>query len=364
MKFIRDILGGNIMREISIDQFIHLKNAIPVDVRSPGEYNDFKIPGAVNVPLFSDDERATIGTIYKQEGADVAKWKSMEIVSPKIPSILGKIKALQDDGHQPVIYCWRGGMRSKAVATFISFAGISIPRLIGGYRAYRQYILESIPALLPQQAITIHGMTGIGKTEVLQKLSDRGMPVIDLEGMAAHRGSIFGTFGLFPGNNQKTFDSLLFQSLTEIKNSPFFLIEAESKRVGKIVVPDELLNKKQHGINIYLHASMASRIERILRDYVEPYIQEDWFKEKVIERLEFIKKRMKEPDIIATLDEAVRTNNYKLIIQILLEDYYDPRYAYKKIEYKNPFIHIDSENIDLAVEEIMKIIEPKSSPVK
>lgn len=349
------------MREISMNQMINLKSAIPVDVRSPGEYAEFKIPGAVNVPLFSNDERATIGTIYKQEGSDAAKWHAMKIVSPKIPFILEQIASLQEDGFQPIIYCWRGGMRSKAVATFLSFAGISIPRLIGGYRAYRQYVLANIPTLLPQHAITIHGMTGVGKTEVLEKLSSRGIPVIDLEDLAAHRGSIFGTFGLFSGNNQKTFDALLFQSLTKIKESSFFLIEAESKRIGKIVIPDELLNRKQFGINVYLQAPMTSRIERISHEYVEPYIHEEWFQEKVIERLGFIMKRLKEHDLIAALDEAARTANYKLVIQILLEHYYDPRYAHKHMEYEHPFIYIDSENTDLAVDEIIQIIEAKST---
>ena len=349
------------MREISVEQLLQLKDAVPVDVRSPGEYEEFSIPGAVNIPLFTNEERALIGTIYKQEGTDTAKWRAMEIVSPKLPSLLGQIRALHDEGKHPVIYCWRGGMRSKSVATFLSFSGISVPRLIGGYRAYRQYILDEIPNLIPPTAISIHGMTGVGKTEVLEKLKDCGMPVIDLEACAGHRGSIFGTFGLFEGHNQKTFDSLLYQTLLNIKDSPFFLVEAESKRIGKAVQPDELLERKHRGLNINLQASLSSRIERIYRDYVAPYLQEQWFHDKVLERLTILYKRIKNQDVIARLNDEARRQNYKAVIQILLEDYYDPRYAHKQLDYQGEFYHIEADNADDAVEEILTFLQSKSA---
>ncbi|KAB2336094.1 tRNA 2-selenouridine(34) synthase MnmH [Cytobacillus depressus] len=352
------------MKEISIDQLFTLKDVVPVDVRSPGEFEEFNIPGAVNIPIFTNEERAMIGTLYKQKGADEAKWRAMEVVSPKLPSILGQIKALHEDGKQPIIHCWRGGMRSQSIATFTSFAGMAVPRLIGGIRAYREYILKEIPKLIPPSAISIHGMTGVGKTEVLEKLKEKGIPVIDLEAMAGHRGSIFGTFGLFEGHNQKTFDSLLFQTLTEIKDSPFFLVEAESKRIGKVVQPDELLEKKHIGFNINLQSSLNSRIERIYREYVLPYLHKDWFQPKVLERLKYIYKRMKNVKLIESINEAVVGEDYKLVIQLLLEEYYDPRYAHKQLDYKGEFHHVEAENTDLAVVAILKILERKSVLVK
>ena len=349
------------MREISVDQFIHTEKAIPVDVRSPGEFEEFHIPGAVNVPLFTNDERALIGTIYKQEGSDVAKWRAMEIVSAKIPDMLGKIRDLMQDGGHPVIYCWRGGMRSKSVATFLSFAGLSATRLTGGYRAYRQYILEAIPNLVPQKAISIHGMTGVGKTEVLHKLAEKGMAVIDLEGMAAHRGSIFGYYGQYLGHSQKTFDALLFDTLLKIKDKPFFFIEAESKRIGKVVQPDVLLDLKHDGININLQASLETRIERIHRDYVEPYLNEDWFLDTIKERYAFIRKRMKDKEAIQALDDSLEKQDFRLFIKVLLESYYDPRYAHKQLEYEKPFHHIEADDVDAATEEIIKLVESKSA---
>ncbi|GLB59930.1 tRNA 2-selenouridine(34) synthase MnmH [Cytobacillus sp. NCCP-133] len=351
------------MREITVEQYIQMDNAVPVDVRSPIEFEACSIPGAVNVPLFSNEERVEIGTLYKKEGSDAAKWRAMEIVSPKIPSMLKKIRDLKEKGLQPVIYCWRGGMRSKAVTTFISYAGVSIPRLIGGYRAYRQYILENTPDLIPEKAVVLHGMTGVGKTDVLKVLSEKGYPVIDLEEMAGHRGSIFGSFGMGDGSTQKTFDALLYEALSVVKGSPYIIMEAESKRIGKAVQPDKLLDTKRTGIHIDMFASIESRVQRILRDYVEPYQAEEWFKPKVIESLVFIKKRLKDQEIRTLLDEAIEKENYELFIKLLLEHYYDPRYAFKQHDYEGEFHHVNADDVAAAAEEVIKFIENQNAPV-
>ncbi|CAM3381669.1 tRNA 2-selenouridine(34) synthase MnmH [Aeromicrobium ponti] len=351
------------MREITVEQYIQMDKAVPVDVRSPIEFEECSIPGAVNVPLFTNEERVEIGTLYKKEGSDAAKWRAMEMVSPKIPSMLGKIRDLKNEGYQPVIYCWRGGMRSKSVATFLTYAGVSFPRLVGGYRAYRQYILENTAGLIPDQSVVLHGMTGVGKTDVLKVLNERGYPVIDLEEMAGHRGSIFGSFGMGDGSTQKTFDALLYQALSEVKGSSYIIMEAESKRIGKVVQPDELLDTKKTGIHIDMFAGMESRVQRILRDYVEPYKQEEWFKPKVSESLVFIKKRLKDPEIRAQLEEAVEKENYELLIKLLLEHYYDPRYAFKQHDYEGQFHHVHADDVEAAAEAVIKIIETQNAPV-
>jgi tRNA 2-selenouridine synthase len=351
------------MREIAVEQYIQMDKAVPVDVRSPIEFEECSIPGAVNVPLFTNEERVEIGTLYKKEGSDAAKWRAMEMVSPKIPSMLGKIRDLKNEGYQPVIYCWRGGMRSKSVATFLTYAGVSFPRLVGGYRAYRQYILENTAGLIPNQSVVLHGMTGVGKTDVLKVLNERGFPVIDLEEMAGHRGSIFGSFGMGDGSTQKTFDALLYQALSEVKGSPYIIMEAESKRIGKVVQPDELLDTKKTGIHIDMFAGMESRVQRIFRDYVEPYKQEEWFKPKVSESLVFIKKRLKDPEIRTQLNEAVEKENYELLIKLLLEHYYDPRYAFKQHDYEGQFHHVNADDVEAAAEAVIKIIETQNAPV-
>ena len=131
-------MGVLILKEITVEQLFQIKNAVPIDVRSPGEYEESHIPGAVNMLLFTNEERAEVGTLYKQKGSAAAKWRAMEIVSPKLPAILGAIKEWQERENQPVIYCWRGGMRSGSVASFLEFAGLEAIRFLVVIRAYRQ----------------------------------------------------------------------------------------------------------------------------------------------------------------------------------------------------------------------------------
>lgn len=353
--------------DISVETFLSMRNAIAVDVRSPEEYKESSIPNAVNIPLFDDEQRKEIGTIYKQIGAEQAKWRAMELISPKLPSLLAQIRDLAKDGHIPVLFCWRGGMRSKSVATFMEFAGFSVHRIEGGYRAYRQEILEQIPRLIPAKTVVLHGMTGVGKTEILKKLDQKGFPILDLEGLAAHKGSIFGAMGPdHDGNNQKTFDSMLFSRLGQLKDFSYLIVEAESKRIGKITQPEELLITKLGGVHFYLEASMTSRVERIYHEYVEPFYQEPWFYPQVIEKFDRIQKRIKDVDIRSEIALALDNQNYQEFIKLLLEHYYDPRYQHKQLEYEGEFIHVKADNADLASETIAAKLEEvfSTSPIQ
>ncbi|MDQ0271553.1 tRNA 2-selenouridine(34) synthase MnmH [Cytobacillus purgationiresistens] len=344
------------MKEITVEDLMNLDKMIPVDIRSPLEFNDFNIPGSVNVPLFSDNERVEIGTLYRKKGADAAKWRAMEVVSPKIPSILTEVTALSKNGYQPFIYCWRGGMRSKAVTTFLEYAGTPFPRLIGGYRAYRQYILDEIPQLIPPKAIVLHGMTGVGKTRILNRLEKYGYPVLDLERIANHRGSIFGHIGLGNANNQKTFDASLFQSLLNKKHAPFTFMEAESKRIGRVVQPDKLLELKQNGLHIDVHASLETRVMRIYEEYVIPYEKEAWFADKVAEGISLIIKRIKGKEIICLIETAINEHNYYTLISLLLEHYYDPRYTFTLKQYEGDFYPIYADDLDAAIDHLKQLM--------
>lgn len=351
------------MLDITVDEFVSSKEYVPVDVRSPIEHAEAAIPGSVNIPLFSNEERHEIGILYKKSGDQAAKWRAMEIVSPKIPALLHEIKKLEAIGAKPVIHCWRGGSRSKAVASFLEFSGTPSIRLEGGYRAYREYILDQIPALLPGKAVVLHGLTGTGKTDILKILQEKGFPVVDLEQMANHRGSLFGTIGIGDGHNQKTFDALLFKRLLEIKGSEYFMVEAESKRIGRAVQPDFMMDLKKTGTHFLIQCSLENRVDRIYGEYVQPYKEEQWFQQQVIEKVKKIEKRLKNPELIQAIEEATQNKNYHVVISILLEHYYDPRYNHTIKDYIGDFIHVNGDSSAKAAAEIQSHLA-KLKPAK
>nr|WP_263326120.1 tRNA 2-selenouridine(34) synthase MnmH [Neobacillus sp. Marseille-Q6967] len=340
------------MREITIEELQTLKNPVIIDIRAPIEFKDGSIPGAINIPLFSNEEREEIGTVYKQQGQAAAKWLAMEKVSPKIPEMLNQIKQAAN-GEELIVHCWRGGMRSKAVVTFLEFAGIHGRRLVGGYRAYRQNILRHIPSMYPEKAVVLHGLTGVGKTEILKRLKLEGFPILDLEDMAGHRGSMFGTIGLEDGHNQKTFDSLLYKGLKELQGWNYFIMEAESKRIGKAVQPEELVEKKRTGIHIHLHTSLENRVQHLVNEYVNPYKHQPWFFEKISNGVEKILRRIKDHELKQQIISNLENGNYPKLIEILLEHYYDPRYDHKRQEYEGEFIDIYTDTIEDAVHKIL-----------
>jgi tRNA 2-selenouridine synthase len=347
------------MKDITVEELFNIKQPIIIDIRSPIEFKEGAIPGAINIPLFSDEERKEVGKIYKQIGSAAAKWKAMQIVSPKLPTLLQTIKDYHAEG-ETVIHCWRGGMRSKAIVTFLEFAGIYSWRLIGGYKAYRQYILKMIPSMFPEKAIVLHGLTGVGKTEILKILREKGFPILDLEEMAGHRGSIFGTIGLSDGHNQKTFDSLLFKGLQDIHGASYFLLEAESKRIGKTVQSEELMDKKLHGININIHTEIEQRVNHLVSEYVLPYEHETWYFDQISEGIEKVLRRVKDVEIKNRLLEALKDRNYQEMIRILLEHYYDPRYDHARLEYEGEFFDIFANNTVDAVNQIMVLLDKLS----
>lgn len=332
------------MIDISVQELIRNNQYIAVDVRAPIEHLEAPIPGSVNIPLFTDDERKEIGTLYKHSGEEAAKWRAMELVSPKLPRLLFEIKDLKASGLQPVIHCWRGGMRSKSVATFLEYAGIPAVRLEGGYKSYRDYILKEIPGLLPEKAVVLHGMTGTGKTEILKILERKDYPVVDLEKIANHRGSIFGMIGIGEGHNQKTFDALLFDRLNELNGSEYFIIEAESKRIGRAAQPEELLDKKVDGIHFLIKSTIPNRVKRIYDEYVQPYKGEEWFVTEVNEKISRLLKRIKNKEIVSLLQDTVVKQNYEKMIELLLVHYYDPRYEHALKEYNGSFIELDGDD--------------------
>ncbi|MFC3885103.1 tRNA 2-selenouridine(34) synthase MnmH [Bacillus songklensis] len=338
-------------QDITIDKLLALqdqKELVLIDVRSPSEYKDATIPGSLNIPLFNDEERAEVGTIYKQVGVQAAKDRGLEIVSAKLPDFIKEFK--QIDG-QKAVFCWRGGMRSKTSATVLDLMGIHTYRLQGGVRAYRQWVVQTLEKLeFKPEAYVLNGYTGSGKTLLLRRLREEGYPVLDFEGMANHRGSIFGQIGLEP-NNQKTFDSLLLQEVLRLQQAPFVLFEAESKRVGKAVLPEFIVEKKEQGTQLFIDIPVEERVKHILEDY-RPWEHQ----EECIKAFRKIKSRIHTP-IASKIDTDLQSGDFDSAVRLLLEYYYDPRYEYAAKQYpEERRLTIEVQNVDEAMQAIQDIL--------
>ncbi len=331
------------------------KELITIDVRSPSEFEDATIPGSLNIPLFDDEERAEVGTLYTQVNVQAAKDRGLEIVSAKLPAF---IKQFSQIPGNKVVFCWRGGMRSRTTATVLSLMGIHVYRLEGGFRAHRQGVMKALDELtITPPAIVLHGNTGSGKTAILHQLSDKGYPVLDLEAMAGHRGSVFGSIGL-TAHNQKKFDALLIDSLASNQHSPYLLLEAESKRIGKIVLPDQLIYKKEEGHQIWLDLPIEARVQHILEEYHPSDHQEECMRAFIQ-----IKSRIHTP-IAAEIEQCLKTERFDSAIELLLIHYYDQRYAHSSLSNIENRSVVKVDSIVDAVHEIEQLLlrfEPKSN---
>ncbi|MFC4769393.1 tRNA 2-selenouridine(34) synthase MnmH [Effusibacillus consociatus] len=338
-------------RDVRYDEIKKRKDCVLIDVRSEGEYEESHIPGAVNIPVFTNEERAQVGTVYKQIGQEQAKELGLRIASAKLPELVKAVSEAAED-KEPVVYCWRGGMRSKSIATVLDLMGMPVYRLEGGYRGYRESVADRLANFeLKAKCVVLHGMTGVGKTELLNRLAADGEPVMDLEGMAGHKGSAFGSIGEKP-RNQRMFDSLLLPRLEELAESPYIIIEAESRRIGRVNMPDFLVEAKQKGLHILLEAPLHIRVKRTLDQYV---VEDPEFQDKVSGALRSIEKKLAHEDRQFAW-QAVEENRYEDLVELLLVEYYDPRYKHTMQQYSGEFIKLDATDLNRCTESVKQTI--------
>ncbi len=300
-----------------------------IDVRSPKEHRSERIIDSINIPLFTNEERALVGTAYKQESVTEARRLGVEIVSKKLPDFFEQINELiTNNDKQLAVYCARGGYRSTYFASAFSSIGMNIIKVDGGYKKYRKYIYEELPKLNEaMKYIVIHGNTGVGKTEILKELEKQGGKILDFEGAANHRGSLLGGIGLGEPSTQKNFESKIFNYMDKAQGDYIF-VEAESRRVGRASIPKFIHEKMKAGLHIYIDADIEKRVE-VLR---EDYIQNKHWKEESMKSIDRLKKYVSK-ERIRLLKDKVSENDFDFVAKELMINYYDSMYQNKSKEY-------------------------------
>jgi len=292
-----------------------------VDVRTKEEFEEFRIPGACNVPLFTKEEREKVSKVYYEKGEKEARLYALELVGPRLHEIVKAIKKIREREKNVAVYCWRGGLRSLAVATICNLTGVHVFRLKGGYRAFRGYILRRIEELLEnKKVVVLYGPTGVGKTRILRELKEEGFPVLDLEGLAGHRGSVFGGIGLTQPS-QKMFDALVWQELERLKESPIVVVEGESRKIGKLFIPEPLWRKMGEGIKVMLELPLNERVKISMEDYGVGQFP----KETYLEALSRIKKILGD-EKYRQIKELIEREEYPEAVKELMVNYYDRLY--------------------------------------
>ncbi len=311
------------VKEITVKDALRLPGAKLIDVRSEGEYAEATIPDALNIPLLRDEERRQVGTAYKQKGIKDARTLGLNFVSPRLPEMVKQYQELAGRGPI-VVFCWRGGMRSKSVCSVLDNLGLQVYRLVGGYKAYRRYVNQYLNRPLPHRVAVIHGLTGVGKTEILRELRSKSAPAVDLEGLANNRGSVFGQIGMCPQPSQKMFDGLLVRELAFWEPKGYIIVECESRRIGRIILPSSLFEKMKSGTKILAYCSLKERIERIKRMYAGNNGQN---KEELKTAIKSLEKRIGKSRA-AEFGEMVDQGILDEVVEYLLVNYYDPLYHY------------------------------------
>jgi tRNA 2-selenouridine synthase len=332
---------------LDIEYFLEKNIKIPlIDVRSPSEFLKGHIPGARNVPLFDDSERKKVGICYKEKGRDSAVRLGLDIVGPKMGEIVDQCLHIAV-GKQILVYCWRGGMRSQKVSWLLDTAGFEkVYFLNKGYKAYRSYARDLFEK--PWDLKVIGGFTGSGKTNILQLFKAQGTQVLDLEEMAQHKGSAFGSI---LGSNQTSvehFENLLAIKLRAFKVNEAIVLEDESRNIGSIKIPDEFFKKMRLARVYFLDIPKEKRAQNLSHDYGNI---DDLF---IISRIKFLNRKLGGVNAIQAIEE-VQKKNYTQAAEIIL-NYYDKSYLRGlSRRSQNRVITIQSDTCDAIINfEILK----------
>ncbi|TAH21459.1 MAG: tRNA 2-selenouridine(34) synthase MnmH [Cytophagales bacterium] len=323
-----------------------------IDVRSPAEFAQGHIPLAVNLPIFSNEERAVVGTLYKQKGKEEAIIKGLEFVGVKMADFVRKAKQIAPE-KQLLVHCWRGGMRSGSMAWLFETVGFQTFTLEKGYKNYRQHVLSYFEQAFPNLLI-LGGMTGSGKTDILKQIIAQGQQGIDLEGLAHHKGSSFGSIGQAPQPTSEQFENELHLALLRTISSltsPFshLWLEDESRNIGKTFLPNNLWQQMQRSPVIYIQISKNLRIERLVKEYA--FCDKELLESAILR----IAKRIGSNHAKDAL-EALANDDFAKVADITLV-YYDKAYTHDNQRRKPESIYYLPVEVDNPTETAQKAIE-------
>ncbi len=303
---------------LSAKAFLELGKKIPiVDVRTPAEFETGHIPGAVNIPIFTNEERAKVGTKYKRASKESAVLLGLELVGPKLAKFVRMAKKIAPE-RELLIHCWRGGMRSGSMAWLFETAGFKAHLLEGGYKAYRAYLREQFER--EADLVVLGGMTGSGKTAVLHAMQQQNAQVLDLEGIAHHKGSVFGALGQKDQPTNENFDNLLGQAWLEFDFSRPIWLEDESKAIGSVWINDILYNRIRSTTVIDMDIPKSERVKRLVKEYA------CFDKEVLRQMVEKIQKRLGGQNVKDAFN-ALDNDDYAAVADITLS-YYDKAYRF------------------------------------
>lgn len=307
------------MERIPIERFLELMAEHPCfDVRTPAEYENGHIPGAISLPLFTNEERAVIGTTYKRAGKEKAILEGLEFVGPRMRHLAETIRRESKKSGAALIHCWRGGMRSESVAWLAQFCGVETFVLEKGYKAYRTWCIEQFSK--ERSILILGGRTGSGKTEIIKALRNAGQQSIDLEGLAHHKGSAYGALGEQPQPHQEMFENLLAAELSKTDPSRTLWLEDESLHIGRCVIPDAFWPKMREARVVAVDIPLERRVAFLNEVYgtFDPALLAEMTKK--------IEKRFG-PGRTKDCIDAIERGDIVEAVRISLE-YYDKLYDY------------------------------------
>ena len=329
-----------------------------IDARSPSEFAEDHVPGAINLPVLTDAERHEVGTIYVQDSRFKARRIGGGYVARNVGRYLQSVMTDWPASFQPLVYCWRGGMRSNSMAVILAQVGWRTSVLDGGYRTYRRGVVQRLYDGEPlKRVVLLDGHTGVGKTEVLQRLAERGVQTIDLEGLAEHRGSLLGGLPGRPQPSQKLFESRLLAIVERLDPERPVVIEAESSKVGERMLPPAVLSAMTGAPRIELLAAPAERARYLAKAYAE--LGQD--PEALIGLLSHLPDRLGRKRLEAWT-ALVRHGALEELAAGLMEAHYDPAYRRSSRQHERPVLgavsleRLDAEAFDAAAEQVAEMV--------